>query len=73
VAFLLDACKNEALLAHTSEAPHVASPWQDTATVPAGSHTVAIGSQLTAGHCLGPYRIEAILGAGGIGPGLPGR
>ena len=73
-AFLSDACKDdgdlrlavEALLAQASEAPN-ASAWQDTATVLAGSPKVAAGFQLTAGQRLGPYRIEAFLGAGGMG------
>ena len=73
-AFLSDVCKDdaglrqevEALLAEASEAPND-SACLDTATVLASSPKVAAGSQLTAGQRLGPYRIETILGAGGMG------
>ena len=73
-AFLSDVCKDdadlrqevEALLAEASEAPN-ASACLDTATVLASSPKVAAGSQLTAGQRLGPYRIDTILGAGGMG------
>jgi serine/threonine protein kinase len=81
--FLLDACKDDAELlrevetllaqvsepANSSESPHDASACQDTgATVlPAGSCAAPSGSQLGAGQHLGPYRIEATLGAGGMG------
>jgi eukaryotic-like serine/threonine-protein kinase len=80
-AFLSDACQDdselrrevEALLAQVGEAPNAsaasndASALRDTVTSPVGAPLVAAGSQLAAGRHLGPYRIEAILGVGGMG------
>jgi TolB-like protein len=74
-AFLSEACKNdhellrevEALLSHPSQAPSNTSAWQETETWPARPSTAAASSQLAAGQRLGPYRIEAILGVGGMG------
>jgi hypothetical protein len=56
-------CEIESLLAQPDSAKFLDRPALENATEP-GDSTVTV---LTTGACLGPYRLEGKLGAGGMG------
>jgi serine/threonine protein kinase/Tfp pilus assembly protein PilF len=74
-SFLSEACQNdhelrqdvETLLAQASATVNDASPWLETETIAGRPSGGASNSRLTMGQSLGPYRIEGMLGAGGMG------